>query len=863
MKAPRPTSLILAALQTFANGVKADMATAAGIGAQPEDQLKPHVKILVATVGDILNLKISSVTETPVEDVGRPDFSIFKDGLLVGFIELKAPGEGTQKKDLRGRNRTQFDKFMKLPNLIYTDAREWTRYVEGERDGLHAVRLGDVDTQGATNVTEDDTSDLQELFRDFLGWSPIAPGNPKALAELLAPLTRLLRDDVAAAVAVDTPALTAIYADWQRTLFPEASREEFADSYAQTVTYGLLLAKLDGATTLDTKAAADKIRHHSSLLSRTLEILTQSGTREELGVGLQLLERTIEAVNPAVIRKDGQDPWLYFYEDFLAVYDPKLRNERGVYYTPAQVVKAQVALVDDLLRTKLNKPDGVSDRDVTVLDPAVGTGTYLLQVLQKGIDHAAITYGPGAVGNIASQMANNLYGFELLVGPYAVAHLRLNQAIRAEGGRAPKDGAHIYLTDTLESPNESGKIPHSYFEEPLAEEHRRAREVKREMKILVCIGNPPYEREENDTGEENSAGRWIRKDEANTRSPLETFLKPARDAGAGLHIKNLYNLYVYFWRWALWKVFEKQDGPGIVSFITASSYLRGPGFVGMREEMRRTFDEMWILDLGGDGRGTRRTENVFNIQTPVAIAVGVRYGSANREVIADVHYSKILGTRAEKYEALSILTNMNSIDWHEVPSSWSEPFLPSRVGIYFAYPELSTVFPWLQSGTKPGRTWVVGEQSQLVNQRLSRLVAATGTTRKSLFKNSPTGRKITDKVGTKLGHEPNLQRMDSVQALSDFSSPMRYGFRSFDRQWIIPDYRLIDRPGPAIWHTLSRKQIYAVSLAEHSLGEGPAIISTSLIPDLHHFRGSFGGKDVIPLYRDVAAEQPKYHQRAA
>ena len=150
--------------------------------------------------------------------------------------------------------------------------------------------------------------------------------------------------------------------------------------------------------------------------------------------------------------------------------------------------------------------------------------------------------------------------------------------------------------------------------------------------MLVCLGNPPYDRQEIDLAdaETERKGGWVRfraaDVEEEARPLLEDFLDPARQAGAGVHLKNIYNDYVYFWRWALWKVFESTDGPGIVSFITAASYLRGPGFVGMREVMRRTFDELWIIDLEGDSRGARKTENVFNIQTPVAIAVGVRHG---------------------------------------------------------------------------------------------------------------------------------------------------------------------------------------------------------------------------------------------
>lgn len=539
---PKSSALANDALRTFATQVRDDAELGKRIASGPEDQLKVSVKTFVRAIGNVLGLKVSILSESPVEDIGRPDLAIAVDGLLVGYIELKAPGEGTTDRDFKGRNLVQLRKFKALPNLIYTDARDWTLYRDESRVKLHDVRLGPIDENGPKDLQEVDGGDLLELFREFLRWTPIVPRKPRELAAQLAPLTKMVRDDVKVAAQKANSALASIYADWQRTLFPEASPDEFADSYAQTLTYGLLLAKLSGATTLDTHTAAEAIKHHSSLLARTLEILTQEGTKAELGAGLQLLERTIEAVDPAAIRSDGEDPWLYFYEDFLAVYDPKLRNERGVYYTPAQVVKAQVTLVDDLLRNRLGKPLGVADKDVTVLDPAIGTGTYLLRTLQQGVDNATKQYGAGAAGSFASQMARNLYGFELLVGPYAVAHLRLTQAVKEAGGREPDDGVHIYLTDTLESPNEAATLSHSFFEAPLAEEHRRARDVKKKTPILVCIGNPPYEREESDPSTEDVAtdtGGWIRNGDNQTRSPLESFLRPARESGAGKYLRNL------------------------------------------------------------------------------------------------------------------------------------------------------------------------------------------------------------------------------------------------------------------------------------------------------------------------------------
>ena len=308
-------------------------------------------------------------------------------------------------------------------------------------------------------------------------------------------------------------------------------------------------------------------------------------------------------------------------------------------------MRAQVNLISTLLQDSFGKPLAFADDGVVALDPAAGTGTYPLTAIQHGLDLATQRFGAAMAGNTAAKMARNIHAFELLVGPYAVAHLRLSERVMDAGGSLSDDGVHVYLTDVLESPHAEppGRFP--LVAKELTEEHERALAVKKDTEVLVCFGNPPYDLQRADSEAERgtSKGGWVRNgDDESERPLLEDFLGPAREAGAGVHLKALYNDYVYFWRWALWKVFEarQEPGPGIVSFITSASYLRGPGFVGMREVMRRTFDELWIIDLEGDNLGARKTENIFAIRTPVAIAVGVRHAEPKSDEPATVRYNQ-------------------------------------------------------------------------------------------------------------------------------------------------------------------------------------------------------------------------------
>lgn len=604
------------------------------------------VQILLGTVAS----DVQARTEAQLGNLGvRPDIGVAVKSLLCGYVELKAPGKGARASRFTGADKKQWEKFKALPNLLYTDASEWALYRFGELQG-GAVRFGDIIAKGMDALDDEATAVLHRALINFLSWQPIAPDSSEALAKTLAPLCRLLRADVLVAVRNPDSSLAQLGREWRQYLFPDADDDQFADAYAQTLTYALLLARLNGEENLTTSTAADALDSGHGLLAQALRLLSQPPARQEIAVPVDLLERMIRAVDPTRLRQRG-DPWLYFYEDFLSIYDKKLRNSYGVYYTPVQVIGAQVRLVSELLQQKFGKALSYADEGVIFLDPAAGTAAYPLAAIEHALGIAEGRFGEGIVAAKATDCARNFYAFEILVGPYAVAHLRLTKLISDRWGTLPPEGIHVFLTDTLESPHADPPKP-SLFARVLTDEHKRAQQVKRHTRVLVCMGNPPYDREQEETGGDGTAagrkGGWVRfidKNVPNETPILRDFIDPASASGAGIHLKNLYNDYVYFWRWALWKLFENPEanGPGIISFITASSYLRGPAFVGMRQKMREAFDELWIIDLEGDQHGARKSENVFAIQTPVAIAVGVRYGEPNPEVPATAHYSKISG----------------------------------------------------------------------------------------------------------------------------------------------------------------------------------------------------------------------------
>ena len=850
-----------AAMAQFADELAGKFAL--DVGGQPEDPLKTLVGELLRELGRLTDREVNYRPEVRVEDIGRPDLGVTVGGLLAGYVELKAPGLGARpdRFPAGSANAEQWKRFRALPNLIYTDGQEWSLYRKGKRAAI--IEIGaELTANGAKGLDDGAVDTLERLLLDFLSWEPITPRNPRELAEFIAPWARMLRDEVERAAAGSDSPLRSLAAQWREILFPEADDAQFADAYAQTLTYALLLARFEGADSLQPELAAISLRRQHALLADALKLLDSEAARDELRTPIELIERAVAAVDiEALRRSDDQDPWLYFYEQFLAAYDPKLRKSRGVYFTPIEVVRCQVRLAAELLHERFGKQSGFADDGVTILDPAVGSGAYPLAVIDHAEDTVRERLGPGLVESSLRGLAERLYAFDLLVGPYAVAHLRIAQRLReADVVDAPP---RVYLTDTLASPHREGDIPpllRSLLPN-IPDEWERAQQVKSETPILVCIGNPPYDRQQIDPDDETQKrkGGWVRfgddEDDTETKPILDDFLEPARQAGQGQHVNSLYNDYVYFWRWALWKVFDSTQSGGIVSFITASSYLRGAGFLGVRRVMREVFDELWIIDLEGDNRGARKTANVFDIQGPVAIAIGVRSDAPNSAHPARVWKVRLTGSREAKLASLDDIESFGDLAWEECESEWDAPFYPVRTGEYFAWPRVTDVFPWQHSGVKAGRTWPIGETPAQLAERWRNLLTRTGSDQKVAFRET-VGRQVNQRY-------ENLydsgSRDTAIAELAPNEAPrpiVRYSYRSLDRAWILADTRIGDRMRPPLWRTYGPQQVFITSLLTEHLGHGPAATACADIPDQHHFRGSFGGKHIIPLWRDAAATEP-------
>lgn len=847
------------AIATFGRTAKTKLSNPGARG-EPEDQLRAPLETLLDDLAELCGLARSEVAAVGESAIAafktRPDYAVTYRKALIGFIELKAPGKGADPRKFRDKHdKEQWKKLQTLPNLLYTDGNEFCLCRSGDVVGS-VVRLdGDVESSGAEL---DAPPALQLLFEDFFRWQPDPPRDAHQLAETTARLCRLLREEVTEQMANGSPALTALAADWRKVLFPEATDAQFADGYAQAVTFGLLMARAREIRLGDgLDQVARNLRLTDSLIGSALRLLTDNvDNQETLKTSLGTLIRVLDAVHWPTISNGDADAWLYFYEDFLAVYDNDLRKQTGSYYTPPEVVGAMVRMVDDVLRARFNLHAGLASPSVTLADPAVGTGTFLLGILRRIAGKVEADEGPGAVPEAISTAMGRFIGFELQLGPFAVAQLRVLAELAELMGAAPTVPLRMFVADTLSSPYVEDEWLPSILG-PIAESRRLANAIKRREPITVVIGNPPYK--------EKAMGRggWVESGGANSPepAPLDAW-KPPKEWGVGAHAKHLRNLYVYFWRWATWKVFDHDPAAntGVICFITVAGFLNGPGFEKMRDDLRRKADEIWVIDCSPEGHQPDVPTRIFQgVQQPVCIVLASRSSAADLDTPARVRFHALQrGPREDKFRALAAL-NLDSEAWTDGPTGWRAPFLPMSVGAWATFPALDDLFAYDGSGVMPGRTWVIAPDEDSLIRRWKTLIDAPAETKDLLFhphlRNGSAGDKHSLKVVPKglPGYEPRATSI--AKEPGSCNPPVRYGFRSFDRQWIIPDNRLINQPNPQLWESHSDKQVYLTAFDRHSPTSGPALTFTGLIPDLHHYKGSFGGR-VFPLWADRSAAIP-------
>ncbi|QDL70757.1 hypothetical protein DNK48_16575 [Streptomyces malaysiensis subsp. malaysiensis] len=819
-------------------------------GGWQEDQLRGPLETLVRAVGARLGFTITLTGEVPLVNLrARPDYAVSVDGALVGYIELKKPGRGADPSLFTGDSAVQWEKLRLLPNVLYCDGDEFALYRSGQLVGQLARMKGSVLTSGTRLIP--DGGALARVLHDFLTWQPKSPRTTTQLVRSVAGLCRLLCDEVAESMVQEKAGrrrrvFTEIAEEWRRLLFPETTDDEFVEQFGQTVVFALLLARVEGIAFdgESVHAIAAKLGKRHSLMGKALDVLTEESATGDLSTTLDTLLRVVGAVDWSRLDDGSGDSYLLLYEDFLQIYDRELRVRTGSYYTPHGVVEAMVRLTEAILKRSFGIETGFASSEVVVVDPAMGTGTFLLSVLRRAAATITEEEGPGALGPRLRQLVGQrLIGFERQIGPYAVADLRMHALLKDYGSAAPRQGLRLLVADTLDNPRaEFNWIPHTY--RPLAESRRQANKVKRDERVMVVIGNPPHD------AVTRGAGKWIEAGDPNVGEdpPLDAF----RLAGNGTYESKLSNLHVYFWRWGTWKVFDAhEDAPfGVVAYITPKAWLKSRAFAGMRRYLRKSADEGWVIDLSPEGQRSAVASRLFpDVAQELCIAVFVRRRDDHRENAALVHHLKVHGHRDDKARRLLSLT-LDDPEWCDCATGDTDPFLPERDDLWMSAPLLGDLMPWSSRGVTPGRVWVYAPDEATLRKRWRIFLGADPSERRKLFgeaRDRTIDSRVTPLAGT-TGYDATPLRQERRPQ----SDPVQVGYRSFDRQFILPDHRLMVVARPDLWRVRGDHQVFTVEQNAHPVVNGPALVFSALIPDMHYFNGRSGC--ARPLYRDAQGE---------
>lgn len=643
------------------------------------------------------------VTHEPTrEKAGAPDFKVVSKGMILGYVENKAIGEDLK----RVAKSDQIAKYLKLsPNILITDYLHWLWIGP---NGTQEARLIEASALEAktVNVRPERAVEVTALLRGFFSEAPQPIGRAKALAEALATRSQMLRDYLGEELVRQERAksggvLMGLYGAFREQVSHEITLKEFADAFAQTLAYGLFLAKLntkpgDTITLLNAKqyvaASFGLIQELVGFLDRLdqpnyadirwvveevlsiINNLNLATIHEDLSFRGRKARRGTRAGSEEEHRLFERDPFIYFYEDYLAKYDAKMRKSRGVYYTPPPIVNFIVRAINDILKDTFGIAEGLANRKrVTVLDFATGTGTFLVEVLERIFEEIGGSESGKAPLVIREHILKNIYGFEYLIAPYTIAHLKLSQYLTDQGHELEKgERFQVYLTNTLEpiDPEPNYLVPE------LSHETEAAQAVK-DKSILVITGNPPYARHS------KNMGPAARRSVVEYRKGIPELNRPAQQ-------KPIQEDYVKFLRFAQMKM--EINPEGVVAAITNHSYLGNPTLRGMRRSLMKTFDQIYLIDLHGNKEqptspGGAEDKNVFDIKVGVSICVMIKKEGLNKAI----KHADIWGKRQHKYE-WAAATALEDVEWTNLdPQEPLFEWTPSDAGESSTFRALASV----------------------------------------------------------------------------------------------------------------------------------------------------------------------------
>jgi len=818
-------------------------------GRATEHTYRSTFKSLIESLGD----RINAVNEPKSIECGRPDFVILKDvDLVVGYIETKQIGENLDEWE----RSNQIKRYLAHPNFILTDYLEFRWYVDGKRRAV--ARVAEIGKDKKVHGDKGGGEAALKLLEGFIGNAPEPIGNPRELAVNMARLTHCVRDIIIESFSSgkESETLKELRAAFATNLIPDladASKiPEFADMYAQTLAYGLFAAWVNhkGPEPFKRKGAADDIHKTNPFLSNLFYELTGPRFDRELYAGYvdDIVRLLAHADKSAVLEHFGkrglwEDPVVHFYETFLAAYDPKLRESRGVYYTPEAVVSYIARSIDWILKERFDCPNGLEDsaklssgsHRVLILDPACGTGTFLYAIVN--LIRGRFIERNDAAGwerYVRNHLLPRMFGFELLMAPYAVAHFKLAMQLAAQDLDNPEwacdidERLNIYLTNTLELVERTAQqvMPFARF---ISEEGEQAAKIKKDLPIMVVLGNPPY----SNFGMMNKS---------------KFILDLLKDYKEGLKEKkiNIDDDFIKFIRWGQWRI--DQTKAGILALITNNTYIDGITHRRMRQSLMESFTDIYVLDLHGSSRKKEKhldvpkDENVFDIQQGVAISIFVKEAGAKKKS-ANVHYAELWGLRKDKYVFLNE-RDIKSTDWKILePKERNYFFVPKDFKLekeYIAEWGLKDIFFQNQNALKTDRDELFLDfNEELLIKRMKAFFSDAGMEYSFREKYRVEDSSSYDLIARR--NQTSFDKKNIHQCL----------YRPFDKRWIYYAPGLTSRPAwEVIRHLMAGKNLALIGMRqyEYNVPDYCYFFVSRLLTECRILLSNRGIANLFPLY---------------
>jgi hypothetical protein len=619
----------------------------------------------------------------------KPDFVLSKDRVPLLYIEVKDIGVSLDKIE----KSEQLARYYGYDNLVLTDYLEFRFY----RNGLKYVEPISIASYDEKKRTLSYNPENFELLRKTLiqftesHKEPIKSGSH--LAKIMGGKAYRIRENAREMLnssGKEKRSIYKVYETMKRQLIHDMSIDDFADMYAQTLVYGLFIARFHDTSpdTFTRSEARDLVPASNPLLKHFFDHIAGVDFDDRLDSIVDELCRAFSHSDISKLisnyygtEKDSKDPIIHFYEDFLQEYDSKKRKEFGAYYTPLPVVKFIVKAVDHILENDFGLVGGLANSSknekghiVQILDPATGTGTFLTETI-KLIHDKRIKQSGNWPSYVLHEVLPRLFGFEIMIAPYTIAHLKMSMLLKETGFKYFNNRRlGIYLTNSLEEGNTIGEMFDSFgLAESISQESKEASKIKKEKPIMVVLGNPPY------SGESSNKGKnfeWI-----------DSLLEDYKKEPGGLEKLNernpkwLNDDYVRFLRFG--QYFIERNKTGIVAFINSHSFLDNPTFRGMRWNLLKTYDKIYVLNLHGNARKKEvspdgsKDENVFDIQQGVSINIFVKTGEKKEDELGQVFYTDVWGVRSKKFEYLTE-KDMEQIKWEKIKNKAPMYFMIPR-----------------------------------------------------------------------------------------------------------------------------------------------------------------------------------------